>query len=498
MAANKMGRIVVRNFSGGLNTRDHASELAKNEFPYSLNVTIDERGGAQKRLGYIRRFEQFGSGLVSNLYFWGTRGLLVSQIGTGMHVNNGIAFHSWSTPDRCGMTEFGGNLVMIHPVDGLVIYDGSSVIHTNTARRGDTLATWQNRLWVNDITLPARVWFSAPADATSFPPTNWVELREKDSAKITALGGAAGLDVSGRPGLLAFKADSAYRIYDSNTGAYNTIDTSIGCSSNIGLVNAYGRTYAVSPRGIYSTDGVNPMKEASQLVENMFAPNQINQARGDLYAAGRYQDRLFFSFPRIGENFNSVVLEHHPLQNWVVRHTNAASAYAQAGQGGSGMIFSSPTIDGMIYDSHRTGADDGAPISSSFQTRWVEPYEGNLTRIRMMRVIGRGVFDLALFKDYEVGANLPGVNVNVDPLGFPYDDPATIYDAPGVVYGPTKFQDNEDFWSIGVCRSMSMRIEETSTRSIPAQPLITDAAEEIGGWTLSHFSLLCIELGGMR
>ena len=39
-------------FNGGLNLRDHPSEVAPNESPDCWNVTIDRSGAVQKRLGY--------------------------------------------------------------------------------------------------------------------------------------------------------------------------------------------------------------------------------------------------------------------------------------------------------------------------------------------------------------------------------------------------------------------------------------------------------------
>jgi hypothetical protein len=46
-------------------------------------------------------------------------------------------------------------------------------------------------------------------------------MREKDGKTVTALFGGSGL--------LAFKEDSTYRINDSTTGAYQTIDWNTGC-----------------------------------------------------------------------------------------------------------------------------------------------------------------------------------------------------------------------------------------------------------------------------
>src|SRR5262245_54990583 len=46
--------IYIGDFSGGLNIRDALTELANNETPDCLNVVLDERGAAHKRLGLSR------------------------------------------------------------------------------------------------------------------------------------------------------------------------------------------------------------------------------------------------------------------------------------------------------------------------------------------------------------------------------------------------------------------------------------------------------------
>lgn len=490
--------VQLANWSGGLNTRDQPSELASDEFPDASNVTIDERGALMKRLGYERRFAAaVGSGKVSNMFDWKTRGFLVEQIGAGMHVNNGAAFLTWSTTARCGMCEFNGDLVLIHPVDGVRVYDGTTVTGPfANSPLGDTVATWQNKVFAaGNPSQPSRVTRSNIATHSTWSVNDWTDLKEKDSSKVIWLGGASGLDVSGRPGLIAFKADSAYRIYDSSTGAYNTIDASIGCGSNIGAVSAYGRVYAVSPRGIYYTDGIGPMIEASNKLENLFQEDQINQARGDLYCAGRYQDRLWFSLPRAGETANSISLEHHPHSGWTVKHTNAASCYSTFGGTNTNMIFASPSVDGMIYNSHTGGSDDGAAITCYFQTGWVEPNFGNKTRIRRLRIRGMGEFDVTLYKDYELGSSFPTRHVEIVGGAAIYDDPVSLYDDPTTLYGPGNFEDHQDFWSIGVVRSFSLRVDESSTTVLPGRDVLGVAQNEQSAFLLTSASLLTIDLG---
>lgn len=495
--ALKLKEFAYRNFSGGLNTRDTESELAEHEFPFSLNVTLDERGGIQKRLGYTARHAAHGSGLVSNLFDWATRGWKVAQIGTGMHIDGGASFHTWTTTARVGMCEFLGNLVMIHPVDGVRVYDGTTITTPVNSVNGNTCAVWQNRVWFGgDPANPPRVAYSDIGSVGRTSVNQYNDLREKDSALITCLAGASGMDISGRPGLLAFKADSSYRIHDPNTGAYTTIDPAIGCGSNIGAISAYGRTYGVSSRGIYSTDGLTPMAENSQLIETVFHKTIINQDRPDLYAAGRFQDRLRFSLPKVGETANSIVFEIHPAQNWVVQHSDAASCYASVGRGATDLIMGSPSVNGMIYNAYTGGSDNGTAITSKLRTRWLEPAQGYKTRIRRARFTGRGTFNATLLKDYERSQS--GITLPVSIVGNEaiYDDPGAIYDNPGTIYGPTSFQGKQDFYSLGTARAISVLIEETSSTTGAGREIVAGGAiPEVGAWGLAFVSLLTIELG---
>jgi hypothetical protein len=484
--------IQFRGFRGGLNTRDQAGELGEEEIPDALNVTIDERGSAMKRLGYERRFSTaIGAGTVSNLFNWRSRGFIVEQEGPRMRINDGAAFLTWSTSDRCGMTEFLGNLVMIHPVDGVRMYDGTSVTGPfANFPLGTTCSAWQGKCWfAGNPVNGSRVSFT-DIGAMTMGVNNWVDLREKDDSKVNLLTGAAGLDVSGRPGLLAFKNESSYRIYDSATGAYNTIDASVGCGSNIGAVSAYGRTYVVSPRGIYYTNGLDPLVEASAKIENLFHGAVLNLDRPDLYAAGRYQDRLRFSVPAAGDTFNSISIETHPLSGWMMLHTDAASCYASTD---ADIIMGSPTVAGLVYNGYKTGSDDGADIASYMQTFWVEPNFGNLTRIRRARFVGYGAFTAALYKDYESGQSLESLSVDISSDTPQWDD-GTVWDG-GATWGPSSFQSYQDFWSIGTARSFSIRISETSSLTRPGRNIVGQSTDVQGAWTLSHINLMTIGLG---
>lgn len=487
--------LTFRDFGGGLNLRDAASELAPNEFPAASNITIDERGYVQKRLGYVDRYGvQVGSGLVSNIFYWATKGWLVEQVGLSLHVNSAASFKTFTTSERCGMCEFAGSLFFTHPTDGAFVYDGTTVTAVASAPKGNSCSSWQNRVWSNDVVNPPRLWRSDIGTATTWAGTSFVDLREKDSSQITLITGGSGIDIAGRPGLLVFKQDSSYRVNDPATGAYTTIDPSIGCGSNIGAITAYGRTFVASTRGIYSTDGLQPLREDSVLLEPLFSKDKINQTRPDLYCAGRYQDRLYFSVPGVGLTANNIAIEFHPGAGWMTQHTNAASVYGPIGSSVTDLSFGSPSIAGRIYNHGSTGSDAGVAITSSFQTRWAEPSDGRKSRLRSVRFTGRGSFQADVLKDYYDGTSQAALPVSISPGGAIWDDPLYKWDDPGTLWGPLYFQSFQDFHSLGVCRAVSVKITETSSASIQGR-VVAGVPVETGNFSLSNIDFLAFDLG---
>jgi hypothetical protein len=492
------GESQFRDFSGGWNIRDAQGELAANESPDLYNVTLDERGGISKRLGYTKyNSSAFGSSLVTNCFYWSTGQNLITQAGTKLYKDTSTTeFKTFTTSERCGFADFTGLLYFIHPTDGLFSYDGTTVTARAAGPKGTTLAPWQNKLWAaGDPLNKPRVYFSAAGDGTSWPGTNFVDLREKDTEIVTCLAGASGLDISGRAGLLAFKRRSTYRIFDSSTGQFQTLDTQIGAASSISVVNGFQRTVALGESGIYWTDGVGPMRPASDKIVTLFDPTQIAFSQLDKFSAGIKGDRMYFSLPRAGATANNLELEHHPLQGWIVASSSAASCYATYGKDDQIMYAGSPSVVGQVYRRLTGGSDDGTAITSRFQGRWAEPTGGHQVRINRARVTGRGSFTLDVFTDYQLSPSL-SLTVNLSGSAAIYDDAGSVYDQAGVLYGPLKYQDFKDFPQLGVMRAISLRFSETSSASTTGLPILgTGAAPEVGAYGAYGINLSYVPLG---
>lgn len=556
------GETHFADFSGGWNIRDAQGQLAANESPDLYNVTLDERGGISKRLGYVKyNGSAFGASLVNNAFYWPSGQNLITQAGATLYKDtNTTAFNTFSTAARVGFADFTGKLYIIHPIDGLFSYDGATVTAVAAGPKGSTLCAWQNKLWAAG--LDETVYFSKAGDAThwyqndttstgshtlpvatvncvdttGFTPTgsinfggqtvaytgvtattftgcsggagtfgagtlifqgtqNFNKLREKDTEPIVCLTGASGIDISGRPGLLAFKRRSTYRIFDSATAQYQTLDPAIGAASAISVVNGFQRTVALGESGIYWTDGVGPMRPASDKIQTLFDPTQIAFDQLDLFCGGVKGDRMYFSLARAGQTANNLELEHHPVQGWIVASSAAASCYATYGKNNQILYAGSPTVVGQVYKRLTGGTDGGAAITSRYQGRWAEPTGGHQIRVSRARVVGRGSFTLDVFTDYQLAPSA-SLTVSLSSSQAIYDNAAAIYDQAGVLYGPLKYQSFQDFPQLGVMRAISLRFSETSsTSTVGLQILGVGAAPEAGAFGSYGVSLSYVPLG---
>lgn len=495
----------IRDFSGGLNLRDAPPELAANESPDLWNVTLDERGGVQKRLGQAKyNTTVYGGGPVKVQHYSDAIGALVVQAGNKLYKDdvNTVRATLGST-GRGFFCDFTGKVWFIHPADGLYSStDGITWTLIDATIKGTSIAAWQNRLLAcGDPANPSRVSASAIGDGTNWTTgagAGWNnQLREtKDGQPLLGFAAASGVDIVGRPGLVVCKRDSTYRIYDSSDGAYQTLDPDVGAASPLSMVTVLGKTVVVSRYGVYVTDGTGPLVKVSQRVDPLFAPAAIASAQLDLVAAGTLGDRCYFSIPRFGKTVNDLALEYHVGEGWFVTGNDAAACYATYGLNTKKLYAGSPTVSGQIYEKLRTGTDDGAAIASWFQSRWFEPSNGFLTRLRRLTALGRGTYNLYTRRDYETGQGKLR-SVDITRGGFTWNDPAAVWNDPDTIWGPAQYVGySKPMVSLGTCRSVSFRVEETGTTSVIAPALLgSGSSAEVGAWGLSGLDLLFVQLG---
>jgi hypothetical protein len=495
----RIKEFVVRDFSGGPNIRDAASELAANEGMDSWNVSFDERGGVGSRLGYVKRNGLvYPGGLVQNIYYSGLLQSEVVQAGAVLYLGTSTtACKTFTTADRVGFADFGSRLCVIHPVDGVwTSTDGITYTHVTDihAPLGNCLFPWQNKLFcAGNPTNPARVTWSAAGDPTTWAGTDFNELREKDNEQVVALAGASGVDIQGRQGLLAFKRRSSYRIFNSATGEYSTLDTTVGAASALSVVSIENDTFTLCEKGIFVTNGVAAEQDMGLRWLPLWDASQINYSQLNLCCAGRRGNRAYFSLPRAASTANDLSIELIPSTGSLSPGSNAMSCYTAYGLNTELLLGGSPTVSGQAYQLYSGGTDDGAAIPSRFQTRWFEPSGGFLTQLWQIRLQMRGAFQMAIRKDFATYDFL--AQPVTQPAGGILYDSGLHYDT-GALYNDPGEQSTVPLFGWGVCRQFSLKISASTSTTWLGDQLFAQGPNTVhGAWALYGLNALYMPLG---
>lgn len=486
----------LRDFSGGPNLRDTESELLPNEDEDSWNVTYDERGGGSSRLGYAKDGAAFSGGVVKNRFWSSLLADRVTQAGASLYLGTtNTARKTFTTSELVTFTETNSLIVACHPTDGLFTSADAitwTAVADPDAPKGTCVTVWQNKLYVGS---PAgKLSWSAAGDPLTWAATDFNKLWEKDQTAIVALHIASGEDQLGRAGLLAYKQESVYRVYDSTTGAYYTIDASVGAAGPLALTGVGAKVYSIGKRGIFwYREDQQGLVDASDRYKPLWR-DQTNLAQQALWCAGRKGNRALFSLTRAGSTANDLALELHTEQNWIAPRSDAMSCYATStGTAGEVLYGGSPTVSGQTYVLESGGSDDGAAITWRLQTRWTEPNGGFEASVWQLRIHGRGAGTLTVRTDYASSGgdsqlfDLTGTAVTYD-SGLTYDS--------GVYYAEPTYQETEAFYDIGLCRQFSVILSGSSTATFTApQVLGTGTNPQVGYFALYGIEWLFTPLG---
>ncbi len=489
----------IHDFSGGPNQRDDATEFARNEYLDSLNITLDERGAVASRLGYDKyNSVVYGSDLVINEYWSPLLGTLIVQAGRKLYKGTSNTVNKTFTGDGVAtFAEINSLLVCAHPVDGIFTSpDGVTwtvVSDPDAPTTATCVAVWQNKVFVGQTT--GKVSWSAPGDATAWTSTDFNKIWEKDQTGIIALHIASGQDILGRPGLMVFKQESTYRIDDSGSGAYVTIDATVGAGGPKCVIGVGPKVIAINKRGIYWwREDQQGFVNASDKLNPLWDPTQVSLANIGLWCAGRKGNRARFSLCRFDSSANDLAIEYHPDQGWLAPRTDAASCYATSTGSAEVLYGGSPTVAGQVWEMDRTGADNGTAISWRIQTRWIPPNSGFKAFLWQLRIHGRGMGTLTIRKDYasQGGTSRPfniiGVRLNYDE-GHTYDS-GLMYDT-GV-----SSQASTSLFSFGECRQFSLIFSGSSSTVAVRDPVLgAGVGPDIGYFGLSAIEYIFVTLG---
>jgi hypothetical protein len=495
--------LVLDDFSGGWNPRDAFSQIADNESPDCLNITLDERGGVVKRLGMDRLGSGSGlSGSPKIMFYWQKTGDTIVQDGTAIKKTSDFVtfttIKTYSTSARAAFCDFQGKLVAVHPADKVSSYDGTTWTDHATSPKGAAIAVWQNKVWVTaDPDNFSRVYASNAGDPTVWTlASDYVDVREKDNAPCTALGAGQGMDISGRAGLLVFKAHSVHRINDSRSGStfgqYTTLHNEAGAAGPLCVVSTQEGTICfIGLDGIYITNGVDQPVLASTKLDPLFKSTQVNFAQAANWCAGLFRDRVVFSLTRgSGQTTNNFMLELHPGLGWIVPHSIGLSAMTSF-QTNDQQLYGASATAGKCFQIFKGGADDGSAITGRFSTRWFEPAGAYLMRMRRIRVEGRGDFQIYTKADYTVGDG-ERADFITPPVAGVWGTSVWGLDE----WGSDEFEVYNDFYSLGIAKTVSWVVSETSSTSTTGPKLLQDGgAPEVGAFGLYGIRLDFVRLG---
>lgn len=376
-------------WDGGLNLRDHFAEIAPNELAEGTsNFTLDSRGVASKRndCPLTTLFPQLPGNTVASHYSRALN-LLLIQFGTNLYkAAPGAA--GW-TLFRSGVSgtarfvDFAGKVV--YTENTTHYYDGTTdTLSSNLA--GDAIAVWQNKVWIAHHAVDATLYWSDAGLPTGFGnPANKNSLREKDDKPITALFSAGG-------GLVAFKEDSAYRINDSTSGSYSTIDWTTGAVGARAVTGLDGLIYVWSKSGLYAGDGVGRFRNVGDRVKPLYA--RQTDKREQINAV-TLNNRAYFSFaseipsitlaPELRPKNNSI-LEYDPAAGWVMTSLLGASVNITSltkYEDVNGVEYGLSTSDTSELRELFTGGDTS--FSSALYTGYIEPALGRAVRAQTLR-----------------------------------------------------------------------------------------------------------------
>lgn len=315
--------LVFDDFSGGVNL----IEPDPNRVWDALNMTV-VGNAAVKRFGA----ERLKATTATSKYVFSTPLLtdVYSQEGASLYRYNAPTWttrtlvHTFSSSAKIAMCEFNGILVVVHPVDG--VYTGVTTLTSRSATvQGTCIAVWQNKVWVGGD--GTRIYWSNAGDATLWTTAeDFVDIREVDDAAVTALGAGNGVDVVGRSGLMVFKESSRYRIFDSETGEYATLDAQHGAVGAEAVAFTNGRYVHLGKQAVYTFFEDGPSRPVSALIKPMWDSGS-SYPSADTYCVFACRGRFYMSHGEVagGSGDGDVIYEWIPeTEAWCLHQLSNA------------------------------------------------------------------------------------------------------------------------------------------------------------------------------
>lgn len=387
---SRSGEIVLDDFAGGVNTRDDLSAIPQNESGFGTHdVHFDSGGAVTKRLVHAAYtgMPALPAGTPGFLFYSSVLNLFFTQVGTqlyraapgaGAWTATGAVFGSTASIAMC---DFAGRVVYCHPVSGTFTYNvAEGVVNRSATVKGSTIAVWQNYAWVGgdptDTTTQARLYRSKVGDPTVWaaPDGATVDLREKDSEIITALHGGTSL--------LVFKRESGYKVTDSSTGSFSTLDWESGCLYPVSIAGLEGRVYTIGLGALYEWSGVGPALNVGDKLRPQFATDATPSSAWG--AAFSYQRRIFFL-----DQTSSQWYQYSPESGALTVAYDFAAIAAVAFYQSKPRAIDVNGLRYTLFDTTGHADRTGFDISPAWDSPYLTPGLGRRCRFRQLRVYGQ-------------------------------------------------------------------------------------------------------------
>jgi len=229
---------------------------------------------------------------------------------------------------------------------------------------------------------------------------------------------------------------------------------------------------------------MNPVQPVGQKLEPLFSPTLLDYTRASGICAGTDGSRVYFSIAQQGAGHNSTVLEFYPLFGSFTQRADAMACYVNYRTGGSVLLGASPTVTGQLYQLNSGGSYDGAPITSRFLTRVLEPLGGFESRVQQIKVKGRSPgLNVQLLPDFAPTGSQAVLRMGQG-TGFKWDVGKWGIDPWGAGDFPESF---DETWPRTHCRTCQVRIDETST--LTSSVNVEGVSVTVGGWAVYGITL---------
>jgi hypothetical protein len=408
-------------FDGGVNVRDAPNQLAPNECRLLENVILDERGGAEKRLGCQSQgtFDAGADrGISMYTFYRGTTApqmLMQTSAGVLKYTNDATAnpivwtniATGLSSTARFSFETFGGKAWFSNGVDAYASWDGTTYTTYASAPKGKYLRLWKDTMWVLGVpTLDDRVYSSNAGDPSTFGVASWVDIAHGDGDTGTALA-TDGLY------LIVFKRNRHFVIYDPATFANRLVDFEKGCESHFSVVEFEGDIYFLSRRGICKYLGDTPAVIISYKLDPIFRDDVLNLNALSGAWATTEANRVLWALPEVGSNINTMQLEYYPRLGPVSQlgsrglgpfafHRLPAVCFTRVRSGTYDRLFGAAGAANKVYWCFApVGTDDGVMFTAIVETGAYDFGQPLAEKyLRLIRVVGRGRYNFFTRRDF--------------------------------------------------------------------------------------------------